>query len=127
MTTGNEAEVVAFEHMGVVAVQKKYELLSAVHGALDNIEINSRKRFTEMMESIFNEFGAGVSDRKLADDTGYAITSVRRWISGKTAPHKSAWSGIRTWCLDELASEMVKLQSKLERLKHDEQVVIATG
>lgn len=126
MTTGNGAEVVELSRdFGVVAVHKKYDLLSAIHGALDNIEIKDRTRFTEMMHNVF--VVAQLSDRELADDTGYAITSVRRWINGKTAPHKSAWAGIRTWCLEELAMEMEKLQTELKKFNHDDEAAPAIG
>lgn len=121
MATEEGAEVIGLSaEFGIPAIQKKLDLLSDIHGSLENFHIRDRGRFTEMMYSVF--VVAQIGDRDLADDKGYAITSVRRWITGKNAPHKSSWDRIREWCLKALSKEMDALQRQLDQ----HQIVAAT-
>jgi hypothetical protein len=96
---------------GEPAAQAKLDFLKTVHSTLAEMKIDERAIFGEMMFNVFNL--AKLSEREMADDMGYNITSVRRWIEGKTTPHKAIWPNVRDWCLFHLAREINELRIKL--------------
>lgn len=64
----------------------------------------TKDQFQDLMRAAFT-FG-GLSGQELADDMGYSVSSVSRWISGHNAPHPALWPQIISWITQKIGLQI---------------------
>jgi len=83
-----------------MAVESELNLLRRLHAMLETDDIASRAQFTDLMKAAF--IHCHLDARLLSDDLGYSLSTVYRWIEGRSAPHTSLWPRIAVWIKDAL-------------------------
>lgn len=82
--------------------------LRLLSGLIQSHPVKSREQFLDLVNAIF---GVGILDPKaFANDMGYSISSVYRWIDGASAPHQSIWSKVEAWILDAIRARIESLE-----------------
>ena len=76
-------------------VKSEIKVLTQLHGILEREPIRDRSQFGDLMNAAFER--GRLDARVLADELGYNISAVYRWIEGRSAPHKSLWPRIVQW------------------------------
>lgn len=79
-------------------------ILRCLHGMIENDAIETRDEFGDLMKAAF-EHGR-LDPRALADDLGYSISTVYRWIEARSAPHPSLWPRVVEWTLGALSAKI---------------------
>lgn len=59
----------------------------------------TRDEFHGMMAANFSGILSG-RIRRLADDMGFAYSTIERWIEGRSAPHPAQWPVVAQWLRD---------------------------
>jgi len=97
---------------GVEAARQKLAFLGKIRAIIAMANIDSNCKFFELMDICFNEIA--LDEHSLATSTSHNITTVRRWIGARNAPHRSLWPTIIDWCQNALASEIDRLQQEVD-------------
>lgn len=90
---------------------KRKAILEDVVRLTPSIATCSRENFRTYLKLVFGE--AGLDDRKIAENLGYNVTSVRRWQSGDSCPHRALWKPIQSWITEEAQSLIAELETKI--------------
>jgi predicted DNA-binding transcriptional regulator AlpA len=87
-----------------LAISGRMSVLRGIVSLLKEKPIDSREDFSDMMKAVF---GYCIFDfRPLSDDLGFSMSSVYRWIDGKTAPHPAVWPTIVAWVVAMLERQI---------------------
>lgn len=78
-----------------LAVSSEIILLRRLHGVLAFDPIETKEQFGDLMQTAFDH--RRLEPRRLADGLGFSVSTVYRWIEGRTAPHPSLWPTIVNW------------------------------
>lgn len=82
--------------------------LRLLHGILENSQPTNKTEFADLMKAAFEN--KRLDPRVMADDLGYSISSIYRWIEGKSAPHSCMWPKISEWVLDAFSIKIEMLE-----------------
>lgn len=86
--------------------------LRRIHGTIEAREIVTKEQLWDLLQAVFLD---NLLDRKeFAQDLGYNISSVNRWIDARTAPHKSFWGQICNWILGAIAARVEEMEATEE-------------
>jgi hypothetical protein len=85
-------------------LDSEISVLRRIHGMLEHDPIATRDEFADLMKAAFQRMRFDA--RKLADDLGYSISAVYRWIDGTSAPHPSVWPTIVRWIMRAIVSRI---------------------
>ncbi len=87
-------------------------MMTRMHAMLEHDGVRDRDEFADMMEAAMQ---AGRLDpRALANDLGYSLSSVYRWVDGSSAPHPSTWPRVVDWVVAGLARRIGDLEAQNE-------------
>jgi len=78
-------------------VNSEVSVLRCLHGMLENDSVETREQFCDLMKATF-EYGK-LDPKELSNDLGYSLSTVYRWIEGRTAPHRCLWPKIIEWIM----------------------------
>ena len=91
-------------------VTSELGVLRRLHGMLEFDPINTRERFGDLMRAAFEH--CKLDPRALADDLGYSLSAVYRWIDGRTAPHASLWPTIVGWIMHAIERKIASAEQR---------------
>jgi hypothetical protein len=95
-------------------VKTEINALRRLHGMLEHDGVRSREEFRDMMVAAFTH--GRLELRELADDLGYAYSTVFRWLEGRSAPHSSLWPRIVAWIVSALERKIATIEQNLQEI-----------
>jgi hypothetical protein len=90
-------------------------VMTRMHDMLEHDGVEDRAAFSDMMAAAIKH--GGLDPRALANDLGYSLSSVYRWIDGTSMPHPSGWSKVVDWVVTALATRIEELHDQNEPAK----------
>ncbi len=85
-------------------VNSEVSVLRRMHAMLEHDPITDREEFGDLMKAAFQH--GRFDPRKLADDLGYSLSAIYRWIDGSSAPHSSLWPTIVGWVMGAIVARI---------------------
>ena len=85
------------EKFSRLAISSKVATIEQIQSLLeDDSRVFTRESFIDLIRAVFAH-SVSLDARALADDMGFQYSSVKRWIVGRAAPHRSLWSTVIVW------------------------------
>jgi predicted DNA-binding transcriptional regulator AlpA len=93
-------------------LSSEISVLTRMHAMLEHDGVRDKAEFSDMMTALMEK--GRLDPRRLADDLGYSISSVYRWIDGSHAPHPSAWPRVVEWMVAAIGTKLDELEKEVE-------------
>lgn len=87
-------------------MSNEISVLRRLHGMLEHDPVNTRDEFCDLMKAAFNH--GKLEPRELSDDLGYSMSTIYRWIEGRSAPHASLWPIVVTWVMTAIDTKIAE-------------------
>ena len=95
-----------------VMISGKIELIDKIKKEMGRSGISERYLFSDLMKAVFGR-SVGLDPRRLSDELGYSYSSVSRWITGRSAPHRVLWRQVTAWIESSLDAKRDELKALL--------------
>ena len=85
-------------------------VMTQIHAMLEHDGVRDRAEFSDMMGATMQN--GRLDPRALANDLGYSMSAVYRWIDGSSAPHPSTWPRVVAWITTNLGQRIDELRAR---------------
>ena len=83
--------------------------IERILGLLEVQGVNSREQLLDLVRVAMND--VGIEPARMADDLGYNVSSIYRWMQGESAPHRGLWPVITDWIARSLRVRLESLRA----------------